>query len=197
MTNYWYAARPNEIFCDLDSKKSLLRALRVVRSAIIEREQFVVSAGVRERVTSGNRLLLDVRTVHYYPTTRPGHGHLIITLNNAYDAETRARWALWLGSDRLRACYVLQRIAESCIYSADLLVTSRKYHREPDQRCACKEKHKTKKVTDHCAALRRLIGSQASADYFPRVGTARKIKPFRVPIGKISKTKLIRWENHG
>lgn len=184
----WYAARPNEIFCDIDSKKNLLRALRVIRAAMIDREN-----DVRLKVAKRTRLLLDVNSVYYYPTSRPGHGHLIVTLNQSIGGKTRAVWELWLGSDRLRSCYVLQRILEGLTY-ADLLVSSGVYHREPDDSCQCKGKHKTKSITDNCPALKRLLGAHRSADYFPRVGTTSRIKPLRVPIGKISKTTLIRWK---
>ena len=187
--NYWYAARDNEIFLDLDSNRAVARALSVLRLAIRKRH-------------------LSVRAVWLYSTPTQGHAHMIVVLRRKFmPHETRIAWSLWLGNDRLRAAYVLQRhmlqrhisyFGCSCVTapdscSLDLLITSQKYYREQDDMCFCKRKHKAKKVTDACEAMERLLGDQRSADYFTRTGKAPPRRKIRVPWGKVSLEQIKNW----
>src|SRR4029079_2740243 len=117
--NYWYVAQPNEIFLDLDSRKSLLRALRVLKAAMKRGE-------------------LAVEPLHYYPTPKPGHGHLVVIVEpvGCQCGGDRALWALWMGSDRLRYVYVMSRLKAGV--PGDLLTAKREYHRPADLQCDCK-----------------------------------------------------------
>lgn len=184
--NYWYAARPNEIFLDLDSRKSMTRALRVLK---------VWMAAPFEKYG-----LPKVKAVYHYPTGREKHCHVIVELAGYPEGgnHSASTLALWMGSDRLRAAYVKQR--ESLLGTgtvrnfSDLLCASHVYHREPDFTCECPEKHKDKSVTDNCHALKMMLGVFRSADFFPRVG--HKPIPFlRVPIGRVPLTTIRRWKN--
>jgi len=165
--NYWYAARPNEVFLDLDSRKALMRAMKILRK----------SEGVK--------------AIYHYPTSRAGHCHVIVVLAGVMSAKDRALDALWMGSDKLRACYVFSRIEFGFSAVADLLVTKRpNYHRKPDSSCSCEGKHKAKEVTDNCPALQELLGPYRSHDFFPLAGHER-MSMIRVPVGRVP-LKLIR-----
>lgn len=173
--NYWYASQSNEIFLDLDSNRATARALSVLRLAI--------------------RKDLPVREVWLYGTRKAHHAHMIIVLKKDMPFMTRMAWALWLGNDRLRTAYVIERalhVAPSC---SDLLVTKRPYYRAWDSRCQCRKKHKPKAVTDKCPAMGMFLGNQRSADYFTRTGKAPPRKKIRVPWGKVSLKQIRNWSD--
>lgn len=178
--NYWYAARPDEIFLDLDSRRALMRCMKVLRAAKME------------------LLGSKVRAVFHYPTGRKGHCHVVIVLRNSISDKARAIVALWLGSDRLRTCYVMARIWSMEhdryeVVAPDLLIASREYHRVPDGRCECKGKHKERHITDNCPALLDFLGTARSKDFFPRAGK-QKLQPLRIPIGAVPLSLIRRWK---
>jgi hypothetical protein len=172
--NYWYSARPNEIFLDLDSNRAIARALSVLRVAIRKKQ-------------------LDIKGVWLYGTPTKGHAHLIIVLRYAVPWAVNVAWGLWMGNDRLRAAYVLAR-REIGSAHCDLLVTQGLYYRQPDAFCECKEKHKPKKVTDKCPAMIHLLRDERSADYFSRTGSVPPRKKIRVPWGKVSLVQIRNWK---
>jgi hypothetical protein len=176
MTWYWYVARSNEIFCDLDSKRAVARALNVLRRAI-------------------RKKMLDVEAVFFYPSL--SNYHLVVVLNEQMCTVDRVNWALWMGSDRLRSVYVLARYRRGVWKSPDILCTPRQWadgFRFMDDRCDCKSKHKEKRVTDKCPAMKRLLGDERSGDYFPR-NTDRKerTKPLKMPWGRVPKRLLLEY----
>lgn len=183
--NFWYAAKDNEIFLDLDSNRAVARALSVLRLAIRKRD-------------------LPVKAVWLYSTLTTGHAHMIVVLRVKMAWETRLSWSLWLGNDRLRVAYVLERHARSfgCNHNLlkedggcghDLLVTPYEYFRTPDDMCLCEGKHKDPKITDKCEAMMRLLGDQRSADYFTRTGKAPPKRKIRIPWGKVSLQQIKQW----
>lgn len=176
---YWYAARPNEVFLDLDSRRALLRALKVIRAYRRQKRPTII-----------------IDEVYHYPTGRPGHCHMVLVLRHSLEATKRAELALWMGSDRLRACFVMARIGAAFKDHADLLVTSRVYHRPADQQCMCSGKHKRKSITNKCHALRMFLGPWRSFDFYPRAGK-QWMKPFRVPIGRVSLESIRLWRSDG
>ncbi len=185
--NYWYSATDKEIFLDLDSRASLLRALKVLRVALR------LGSGQCEcshwPFTEG----LNISDVFHYSTGRPGHSHVIVRLEDSKSQDLRNMWALWLGSDRLRATYVFKRWRYGLEHS-DLLVSTREYYRPANETCECPEKHKRDEITRSCPALALLLGEHATADYYPRVGDS-KAGPLRVPLGRVSKTLLMKgWK---
>lgn len=172
---YWYVSRDNEIFCDLDSRRAVSRALNVLRRAI-------------------RRKLLQVDAIHFYPSVK--NYHLVVTLKDDLDQTSRVLWALWMGSDRLRAVYTLERYRRG-VHNADVLSAPKPFidgFRFPDDRCECPDKHKRKAVTDACPAMKRLMMDERSGDYFPRnFDKKERIKPLKVPWGRVPKKLLLRY----
>ena len=172
--NFWYSARSTEIFLDLDSRKSLLRAMKIIRS--------------------WHGCTRPVKVWHY-PTLRDYHSHVVIEWSQGLCERFRAELALWMGSDKLRACYVFSR-QNAGLKHSDLLVSVRPYHRSPDAVCHCEGKHKDKAVTDRCPALKLLLGEWRSFDWFPRAGRKR-MKPLRIPVGRVPLTLIRKWRTDG
>lgn len=181
-TNYWYAAKENEIFLDLDSRRALRRAVSVLLIAM-------------------KKELLPVTSVYLYQTKQRGHFHMILVL--WFDAwrrvgswATKHAWSMWMGNDRLRVAYVLARRDDARIPrgGGDLLVSTRPYFRHANAVCHCKRKHKADSVTERCPAMRALLGKARAADYFARTGE-RRVRPLkvRIPWGEVSITDLKRW----
>lgn len=175
MSWFWYVSRSNEIFCDLDSKRAVARALNVLRRAI-------------------KRKLLKVLSIHFYPSV--SNYHLIVTLKDNMDNEERVLWSLWMGSDRLRAVYTLERYRRG-VMNADVLSTPKQLadgFRFNDDRCECPSKHKEKRVTDRCPAMQRLMMDERSGDYFPRnLDRKQRTKPLKVPWGRVPKRLLMEY----
>lgn len=189
MAWYWYLSQANEIFLDLDSTRALRRAMNVLRRAMSGR------AGVHGApcvYPFANRLSVD--QIWAYPTTTQDHYHMIIALADPLPFHLRVAWSLWMGADRLRAAYVLERYRHG-FAEAELLAVRRVYEfRAPDAVCMCPDKHKAKRVTQNCPALKTLLGDHRSADYFPR-NRDRVIRgPLRIVWGRISKRSLLRWQ---
>jgi hypothetical protein len=172
--NHWYASQPDEIFLDLDSNRATARALSVLRLAIRRRQ-------------------LPIKAVWLYSTSKRSHAHMIIQLKDAMDFNTRMAWSLWLGNDRLRVAYILERRKRG-ITSGDLLVSRQRYHRLANAFCTCSRKHKESKVTVKCPAMIHLLGEDRNADYFTRTGSAPPRRKIRVPWGQVSLTQLREWK---
>lgn len=199
---FWYVARPNEIFVDLDSPAATTRALSVLRRALNVK-----------RTAKTPLLKLGILGVWLYPSEAEGHSHLIVVLKNNLSFIDRTAWSLWLGTDQIRAAYVMERflsfacrndasipdgwvdsVIDNPSFPTELLSVRHEYgFRKPDTFCFCKEKHKKKHVTDKCSALVAILGDMRSADYFPRNRDRVKREPIRPPWGEISKTNLKRW----
>lgn len=172
--NYWYSARPHEIFLDLDSNRAIARALSVLRVAIRKKQ-------------------MPIKAVWLYGTPSTHHAHMIIELTAPRSWYSRLAWSLWLGNDRLRCAYILARLGEEKMRHGDLLVSTKKYYREADAECACLAKHKPQKVTDRCPAMIRLLQEHRSADYFSRTGKAPPKHKIRVPWGRVSLNQIRNW----
>ncbi len=177
----WYVSRDNEIFIDLDSRHAMTRAFQVLRRAMRVHSLF-------------NEPMLNVDSVWLYPSERPAHAHLIVCLKSDMPALQRALWALWMGSDRIRAVYVIERLRHMVI-AADVFSTRMLFEfRQPDDTCTCPTKHKDKKVTDHCPAMKALMMDERSAEYFPR-NTDRKVRgKLMVPWGRVPKSNILEWK---
>jgi hypothetical protein len=171
----WYARCHNEVFLDLDSKRSLFRALQVFR----------------RNEARGGFSLLPVDSLFLYPSKTLNHYHLIVIASVPVDPVKAALWALWAGSDRLRGIYVLERSRRGVV-NADVISTPYTWYRPPDAYCMCKDKHKRKAVTDRCPAMTKLLMDARSSDYFPRNKDRKTWGPRDIPYGRISKRLLIR-----
>lgn len=172
--NYWYSSRPNEIFLDLDSNRAIARALSVLRLALRDRR-------------------LKIESVWLYSTPTRGHAHMILELKEFMFWESRLAWSLWLGNDRLRAAYILERHRVGAP-NFDLLISREPYYREPDAFCNCKQKHKKASVTRRCPAMEHLLSTEKDADYFSRTGSAPPRRKIRVPWGRVALTQLRHWK---
>src|SRR5208282_2447269 len=82
--NYWYVARPNELFIDTDK---MSRSLAHTKARL----QGAIECGK-----------LDVAYVMQRPSTRPDHCHTIIVLNKYVDMIERAIWEIILHGDLYR-----------------------------------------------------------------------------------------------
>ncbi len=192
---FWYVARPNEIFVDLDSGKAISRALSVVRRALLVKPT---------AKTPLNKL--PIESVWLYPSGTEGHAHLILVLAKELTVIEKVSWSLWLGTDQIRAAYVIERFLafwrsadvrsgrSDYEIQAEILATHEVYgFRKPDTFCYCKDKHKKKSVTDKCDALERILGDHRSDDYFPRNRDTKERESVRFPWGKVPLTNLRRW----
>lgn len=190
---YWYVAKSNEIFLDLDSGRSITRALSVLRRTLSS-----PLYGCRHPRVAMNRL--EVSSVWMYPSVDPKHAHLIVVLRCPLPLRVRVAWGLWMGGDQLRAAYVLER--ERHLRGAggdpcELLATRAPYgFRAPDDSCSCMEKHKPKSVTDSCPALTRILGDHRSDDYFPRNKDRVRRPPVRFAWGRIPLSNLRAWRSN-
>lgn len=189
ITNYWYNSRPNEIFLDLDSRRSLNRAINVLRLAISDNGRRLKQRTLKAIMPQYPKL--SIKNIYIYPSATSGHAHLIIELNGPLWVSKHA-WSAWLGNDRLRLAYVLAR--QDILGGGDLLVSRQQYYRPADAVCTCRTKHKDPKVTDDCPAMIKLLGSHRSADYFYRTGSTKPLKKIRIPWGRISKRQLREWK---
>jgi len=191
---FWYVARRNEIFLDLDSGRSITRALSVLRRALRVRPN---------AKTPINKL--DVESVWLYPSSARNHAHLIIVLKNPMAFHQRIAWSLWMGGDQLRAAYVMERERvmrfppyPETFSGSELLAVRMPYgFRSPDSMCMCKEKHKPKWVTEACPALKEILGDHRSDDYFPRNRDKVRRPPVRFAWGKVPLVNLKNWSSNG
>lgn len=189
---YWYVARSNEIFLDLDSKRALNRALNVLRRAIL-RERTGKGVFSEYPFSFPFQNVLRVHSVWIYPTQSENHYHLIVVGWHDMPVELRLAWALWMGADQVRAAYVMERYRHG-FPRPELLCTRSLYgFRIADDACDCRDKHKRKVITEGCPALSRILGNHRSADYFPRNFDKIKRRPLPIQWGKVSKEKLLRW----
>lgn len=203
---YWYVARSNEIFVDLDSRRALSRALAVLRRAVTRESKLRQAAGTDRFRLGGDNLrtvhenyppfenLLSVDSAFVYPSPTKNHVHLIVVLKDSLPIKLRACWALWMGGDQLRAAYVLER-ARHGLQAVELLTARKPYvdFRPFDDVCGCKEKHKRSSVTEKCEAMNRLLGIHRSADYFPRNKDRKRRAPLKVAWGRLPKRLLMDW----
>lgn len=166
----WYVARENEIFCDLDSRRQLGRAMAVLRRVM-------------------RRHSLPLQSAYLFPSFTFGKYHLILLLNSAMDAALRARWAMWFGSDKTRGLYTLERLARG-VQWADLLITPYRLHREPDEACKCPDKHKALRITRNCPIMEMLLAEFATAEFFPRNRDRKRHGGQRLNWGKLNLRKV-------
>lgn len=144
--NYWYVSRDNEILVDMDKPgTSLSHAERRLYGAF--------SHGV-----------LDVLRVEIHDSFTPAHVHVLVTLHSPMQSIARMVWALMLHSDVYRACTSIMRAIHG-VGSPDLLITPRKFYREPDYVCECKSKHNYA-VMNSCPVAIEIRGDERLRSFF-------------------------------
>src|SRR5262245_12393959 len=109
--NYWYVARADEIFLDLDNPRAISRAFNVLSRAVQQRD-------------------LRVKSLWIFESATPKHVHVVIVLHEPMPVFIRLAWSLWMANDRLRVAFVMHRLHDD-IFNADLLVSKQRYHRDP------------------------------------------------------------------
>lgn len=168
--NYWYVARPNELFLDIDN---MSRSIKHARARL----QGAIECGK-----------LDVAYVMQRPSKSKGHLHVIITIkgdsspdSNFYTNETtRAIWEIILHSDLYRGCCNVMR-SEIGIPASRILISPWSHFcglgyehkkmtrihpdRDSDDFCKCKSKHNATTMKD-CPAAIRLRGEFRNAGFF-------------------------------
>lgn len=145
--NYWYVARDNELFLDIDKME---RSLPHARSRL----QGAIECG-----------RLPVRSVEMYPSQRNGHCHVIVTLARKMHDVERFAWEIILHGDIYRGCCNLLRWSNAVPANDVLISPSRFRHRRPNAICQCNGKH-TAEVMEHCTAALALRGADRARGFF-------------------------------
>lgn len=164
--NYWYVARPNELFLDIDN---VSRSIKHARSRL----QGAIECGK-----------LDVAYVMQRPSKSKNHLHVIVTLSNTADRPLlfeKYAWEIILHGDIYRGCCNIMRLA-SGVAAPDILISPferfteehfppRKRelpsfpHRISDYKCDCASKHNAATM-ETCPAAQRLRGEFRNAGFF-------------------------------
>lgn len=154
--NYWYVARPNELFLDIDN---VSRSIKHAKSRL----QGAIECGK-----------LDVAYVVQRPSKSKNHIHVIITLNKMMDDIESAVWEVILHSDIYRGCCnVMRGILRS--KSPRILISPHgdfgwnqgEYFadRFPQGSCKCTGKHSAK-VMNTCPMAIHLRGEFRNVGFF-------------------------------
>jgi hypothetical protein len=151
--NYWYVARPNELFLDIDNAPRSLKHARA-------RLQGAIECGK-----------LNVLNVAVLPSRSENHIHAIITLEESLIDYERYAWEVILHGDIYRACCNIMR-THNDIPAADILISpcwmfrnGSGYARQADDECKCHPKHKAS-IMETCPAAKRLRGKFRNAGFF-------------------------------
>ncbi len=148
---FWYIAKANELFCDLDlSKKNLERIL-------------LARARLRGAKKHG---ALDFEAWYPYQSESKYHYHFMVQLKHDLDPFRRILWESRLCDDMYRNNMNFARLVETG-KSWSLLITPierRSYWRPPDFVCECPAKHKAD-IMRNCPIAQKLNCTLA-ADHF-------------------------------
>jgi len=152
--NYWYVARPNELFIDTDKMSRSLAHTKARLQGAIE------------------CVKLDVAYVMQRPSMRPDHCHTIITLKHEMYWLDRYVWEMILHGDIYRGFCNIMR-SHSNILNADILISqydsfitsNLKQERWPDDECECLTKHNSATMQT-CPAAIRLRGDKRNMGFF-------------------------------
>lgn len=187
---YWYAARPDEMFLDLDSPAKQRRALRVLKMAL---------GTSWDRLVNSQRNDLEVSQVYMVPSLTKGHVHAVVRTKHAMAPLVKVSWSLWMGGDPLRSAYAIERFRAGLTIQELIAAPAGPFlaYRDIDAICECDGKHKEERITKKCPALLKLLGKEhAAADYFPRVRNERKnLGPLIIEWGRVPLSRIRRWEN--
>lgn len=146
--NYWYVARDNELFIDMDNVKRSLPHARSRLQGAIEYKR------------------LDVVSVESNRSTRNGHAHFIVTLRSPIPSIQRYVWEIILHSDLYRGCCNIMRFVH-CVRAPNVLISPCRTfgNRKSDYGCNCKGKH-TASVMNKCPVAISLRGKERTRGFF-------------------------------
>jgi hypothetical protein len=155
MKNYWYVAKDDEVFIDLDGDKHnrLVTVLARIRG-IMEYNPFAI------------------KEVWMFPSRADNHFHIVLKLEIATSLEVRTALQLYCFSDIFRTCNNLIR-RHFRVLAPDVLISSlnwRKnfhFYRSFDYSCGCTEKHDHRTMTS-CTAARYSRGIERASIYFDK-----------------------------
>lgn len=145
---FWYVAKDDELFVDIDRYKESIQHIRRRLQGAIEHEK------------------LDVDYVHLTKSLTKNHAHMVVVLNELLPPTQKFAWEMLLHGDIYRAACNIMRDS-FCIKSPDILITKELLHRKPDAECNCTQKH-TRSIMGKCEAAIFLRGSveNATAGFF-------------------------------
>lgn len=155
--NYWYVARPNELFLDIDNVSRSIKHAKARLQGAIECKK------------------LDVLHVMERESKTTNHLHAIVTLANPITDIERYAWEVILHGDIYRACSNIMRSIHG-IPSPDILISPWPYfepnlehpkfwRRYTDAICKCDGKHK-KYLMEICVAAKKLRGIHCTTAFF-------------------------------
>lgn len=163
--NYWYVARPNELFLDIDNASRSLKHAKA-------RLQGAIECGK-----------LDVAYVMQRPSKSQDHIHAIVTLNEMDDKilglPEQFVWEIILHGDLYRGCCTLMRYMNN-IPAQSILISPFAYFsndepypfaagtwnkRHANDSCSCNSKHNAATM-QNCPAAIRLRGEFRNAGFF-------------------------------
>jgi hypothetical protein len=164
--NYWYVARPNELFLDIDNVSKSIKHAR-------SRLQGAIECGK-----------LDVVYVMQRPSKSKDHIHVIITIkgDSSQDSEfytnetTRRVWEIILHGDIYRGCCSIMRseigvpapsvlISPCEVFTVATNKSGEFYFRDHDDSCECDRKHNSSTMQT-CPAAKRLRGEFRAVGFF-------------------------------
>jgi hypothetical protein len=159
MLNYWYVARANELFLDIDN---VSRSIKHAKSRL----QGAIECGK-----------LDVAYVMSRPSKTKNHVHTIVTLKDDMMPIEKSIWEIILHGDIYRGCCGAMR----AIYfhtSPDVLISPGSFFetawenpelpvvfRRSDDGCNCPTKH-NRATMETCPAAKRLRGINRAVGFF-------------------------------
>jgi hypothetical protein len=141
MKNYWYVAKNDEVFIDLDGDKPnrLVTVLARIRG-LMEANSFAI------------------KEVWMFPSRADNHFHIVLKLEVETSLEVRTALQLYCFSDIFRTCNNLIR-RHFKVSAPDILISSlnwRKnfhFYRTFNYSCGCSEKHDHRVMRSCAAAL--------------------------------------------
>lgn len=150
---YWYIARNDEIFVDLDHRAGNGNSRVTTARARLEG---AIRAGK-----------LAVNGAWLYASSTPCHYHLMVNTRECMSAAMRLFWEQRLCDDSFRSQMNLARLAIlGQPWSILIAPEYRKdYHRAPDYACRCPDKHKGDDMA-MCPISRRLSGACLDANHW-------------------------------
>ena len=151
---YWYIARRNELFLDIDQPDRVINHLRRRLQGAIESGKLDVRCVYRQRSQSGNR------------------EHIIVTLNRELSDIERYVWEIVLRSDLYRGCNNIMRALHR-VGAPDVFISRQDsyFFRPPDATCNCRGKHKSN-VMEHCPVAIKYRGKWRVYGFFGRPSSA-------------------------
>lgn len=168
MRYYWYVARENELFCDLDLTDKTLKRLLLARARL---------RGAKE---SG---ALNWEEFTFYQSLTPYHYHLMVKTHVSLDPYARILWESRFCDDMYRNNMNFARLQVGG-RSWSLLITPiarSNYWRPCDFSCACPKKHKADVMAEcpvakglECALAADHFGKPIYLDDAILLGTASK-----------------------